>query len=205
MKETIGNIEAVIFDMGRVLVNIDNRVLVEKLFKGFKAEDIQELAHKTMHDPVMIKFNTGRMEPDEFARRMCGQFGLDLDFEAFKTLWCEIFYTMEGMEELVRRVRQQTTVGLLSDTDPVHWGFIRKRWPWIGAIANPTLSYEVGVMKPNAAIYAAAARNVGVPIEQCLFVDDLQTNVDGARAAGMPAIRFKSAARLEQQLRNIIG
>ena len=204
MSDLFRDIHAVIFDMGRVLVDIDNRLLVEKLFKGLDANNLQELGRRTMSDPAMVKFNTGRMGAEEFHRRMCETYQLDLNFEAFKKLWCEIFCTMNGMETLVGRVSTSLKVGLLSDTDPVHWNFIRNRWPWIGSIANPTLSYEVSVMKPDAAIYLAAAQNVGVGAEHCLFVDDLQANIDGAAAVGMQGIRFESVSRLEQQLKNLI-
>lgn len=194
------DIQAVIFDMGRVLVNIDNQLLVEKLFKGLNTNDPQELGRHTMSDPAMVEFNCGRIPDEEFHRRMCEQYGLEPNFETFKSLWCEIFYPMDGMEDLVRSVSKKTTVGLLSDTDPIHWNFIRNRWPWIGQIKNPTLSYEIGVMKPNAAIYLAAAQHVRTPPPQCLFIDDLQANVDGARAVGMQGLLFEGVKPLSQKL-----
>ena len=194
------DIRAIIFDLGRVLVNIDNKLLVEKLFKGLDADNLQELGRKTMGDPAMVEFNCGRMPAEEFYRRMCETYRLDLSFQAFQTLWCEIFYSMDGMKDLVGSISKKMTVGLLSDTDPIHWGSICSRWPWIAAIKNPTLSYEVGVMKPNAAIYLAAAENVGTPPQQCLFIDDLQANVDGARAIGMHGIRFENKDALARKL-----
>ncbi len=197
-------IQAVIFDLGRVLINIDNILLAEKLFKGMDAGNPQELGSRTMSDPAMIAFNTGQIGIEEFHRRMCRSFRLTMDIDVFKSLWCEIFYTMDGMEELVGRVLKKTAVGLLSDTDPIHWSFIRRRWPWISAIKNPTLSYEVGVMKPDAKIYLTAANNINTPPEHCLFIDDLRSNIEGARAVGMQAVRFESVSHLEQQLRNII-
>jgi FMN phosphatase YigB (HAD superfamily) len=197
-------IQAIIFDMGRVLVDIDNALLVEKLFTGLNASDPQELGRKTMADPAMVAFNTGQMDPEAFHARMCDTYQLELDFETFKRLWCEIFFTMDGMEKLVGRISNKTRVGLLSDTDPIHWTYIRTTWPWIDAIKKPTLSYQVGVMKPNPAIYRAAAEHVNTDPQHCLFIDDLEANVEGARAAGMQAIRFESVARLKQQLRNII-
>lgn len=196
-------ISAIIFDMGRVLVNIDNALLVEKLFTNLDAEDLQTLGRKTMSDPAMIEFNTGRIKADEFHRRMCEKYQIDADFEAFKILWCEIFYTMDGMEELVGKVSNKVVIGLLSDTDPVHWEHIRTTWPWINQIKNPTLSYEIGVMKPNPAIYLAATENVGTPPEHCLFVDDLQDNVDGAQAVGMQGIRFENATRLSRYFKDL--
>jgi putative hydrolase of the HAD superfamily len=152
----------------------------------------------------MAEFNTGRIGVAEFHRRMCARYELSMDLDTFKRLWCEIFYTMEGMEELVGQIKQTIIIGLLSDTDPIHWNHIRTTWPWIAAIANPTVSYEIGVMKPNPEIYRAAAANVRTPTEHCLFVDDLQDNVNGARAVGMSSVRFESVSLLREQLRCFI-
>ena len=197
------DIQAVIFDLGRVLVNIDNTLLVKKLSKGLEAADLQELARKTMRDPAMVAFNTGRIGPEEFYWRMCETYRLEPDFETFKRLWCEIFYTMDGMEDLVSSLNSRLVIGLLSDTDPIHWEHIQTTWPWIGRIKKPTLSYEVGVMKPNAAIYLTAARNVATELAHCLFIDDLEANVEGARAVGMQAIRFEDPATLLKDLDGI--
>lgn len=203
MTDKIHDIRAVIFDLGRVLVNIDNTLLLEKVFKGLCVNNLQELGRKTMCDPAMIEFNTGRIGPEEFHRRMHERYQLEPDFEMFKQLWCEIFYTMEGMESLVANLKNRLSIGLLSDTDPIHWGYIKTTWPWIGTIDKPTLSYEVGVMKPDAEIYLAGARNVRTDPRQCLFVDDLEVNVEGARAVGMQAILFENPTALSKQLKEI--
>ena len=58
-------------------------------------------------------------------------------------------------------------------------------------------------MKPNAGVYLAAAENVQTPPQHCLFIDDLQANVEGARAAGMQAIRFESVYTLARDLKKI--
>jgi FMN phosphatase YigB (HAD superfamily) len=55
-------------------------------------------------------------------------------------------------------------------------------------------------MKPDTAIYLAAAQNVQTPPPQCLYIDDLQANVEGARAAGMQAIRFENKDSLARDL-----
>jgi len=192
--------QAVIFDLGRVLVDIDNTFLVQTFFRNLDTRDLQELGRKTMSDPTMIEFNTGRMPPEEFHRQMCNTYRIELDYETFQKQWCRIFFTMEGMEQLVGRIRPNITVGLLSDTDPIHWNHIKTTWPWIGAIANPTLSYEVGVMKPDSKIFLAAAANVNTPLTKCLFIDDLQANCEGARAAGMQAVRFDGVDSLKDTL-----
>ena len=192
-------IEAIIFDLGRVLVAIDNTLLVEKLFKGFDKSDPQ-FVYKTMKNKPMIEFNSGRMIPEKFHRQICALFNLTMDYEAFITLWCSIFSPMDGMEQLVRRLQHNVRLGLLSDTDLVHWAYVKKTWPWLEVFEKPTLSFEVGVMKPDARIFLTAAQNVDTPPENCLYVDDLQDNVEGARAIGMTAILFENPTQIKNVL-----
>jgi putative hydrolase of the HAD superfamily len=64
-------------------------------------------------------------------------------------------------------------------------------------------SSRLGIMKPDAGIYEAAVAAVAVPGGDCLFVDDRAENVAGALAVGVPAVRFRSTARLEATLRRV--
>lgn len=201
--ETQPSIRAVIFDLGRVLVAIDDTFLVERLFKGLDAADTQQLARRTMADPAMVEFNSGRITPQAFYEKMRRTYSWDLTFDAFKSLWCRIFYPMDGMEELILQLRGKVALGLLSDTDPLHYNHIVTAWPWIAGFKNPTLSYQVGVMKPDPEIYRAAAENVRTPLENCLYIDDLADNIEGARAVGMNAVRFESVAQLTTVLHEL--
>jgi putative hydrolase of the HAD superfamily len=67
------------------------------------------------------------------------------------------------------------------------------------------LSHEVGMRKPEPAIYALAARRLGIPPEACVVVDDLITNVLGARAAGMHAILHEADASTVAELERLFG
>jgi FMN phosphatase YigB (HAD superfamily) len=156
-----------------------------------------------MADPAMVAFNSGQIGPEEFFERMRKTCRLQIDYDAFCRLWCGIFYPMEGMEELVTGLDRRVTVGLLSDTDPLHWNFIIRRWPWIGTLQRPTLSYQIGVMKPSPAIYLAAARRVKTPPQNCLYIDDLEDNVQGARVVGMTAVRFENVPQLKMILNEL--
>lgn len=57
------------------------------------------------------------------------------------------------------------------------------------------LSSSVGLVKPDRRIYELSARELGVEPEQCVFIDDLQKNADGAVGAGMRAIKYDSFAK----------
>ena len=62
-------------------------------------------------------------------------------------------------------------------------------------------SARAGLCKPEAAIYEHCARELGLVPERTLFIDDVQHNVDAARAAGWQALRFESPAQLGEELR----
>jgi putative hydrolase of the HAD superfamily len=52
-------------------------------------------------------------------------------------------------------------------------------------------SADVGLAKPDHAIYRLAAERLGLPVEECLFIDDTERNVVAAREVGMAAIHFR--------------
>jgi putative hydrolase of the HAD superfamily len=63
----------------------------------------------------------------------------------------------------------------------------------------------VGCRKPEARIYELTLERVGLPAEGCLFIDDLQPNVEGAEAAGMSAVRFRDNAQAIAEIRAALG
>jgi putative hydrolase of the HAD superfamily len=78
---------------------------------------------------------------------------------------------------------------------------LEREHAFIGWFADGVISGRVQRIKPEPEIYALAARRFGVPPQRLVFVDDTQSNVDAARAAGWQALRFVDAADCEAQLR----
>jgi HAD superfamily hydrolase (TIGR01509 family) len=66
------------------------------------------------------------------------------------------------------------------------------------------LSNSVGVTKPSRAIYEIAAKKLGVLPEECIFIDDIPANVEGANAVGMTGILFTSNHQLDVDLRELL-
>ena len=62
----------------------------------------------------------------------------------------------------------------------------------------------VGTRKPEPEIYAITLERLSLPASACVFVDDLPVNVEGARTAGMHAIRFRDNAQAVQELEAIL-
>ncbi len=66
-------------------------------------------------------------------------------------------------------------------------------------------SHEEGVGKPDSRFYAIACQRLGVAPEETVFVDDTPACVDGALAAGMPAVRFFDSVQAIAELTRLLG
>lgn len=106
-----------------------------------------------------------------------------------------------GTLELARRLKARgLRVGILSN-DSVEMARARRTRHGFDAVFDPiVISGEIGKAKPWRPIYDHAIERLGLPPSQVLFIDNREENVAGARAAGLQALRFEDAARLEAAL-----
>src|SRR3989454_2748931 len=93
--------------------------------------------------------------------------------------------------ELVRALRPRHRTGILSNADAT----LRERLTNVVGVVDLfddiVCSAEVGLAKPEPAIYALACDRLGVPAGACVFVDDHEANVDAATGAGLRAILYR--------------
>ncbi len=192
-------IDTVIFDLGRVMVTIAPcRPKFAALMRAIGVAPEEAFA-RFWRAPEVLAHNTGEISSEQFYQMVRDRFGLDYSWPEFAEAWSDLFEPMPGMEELFTQAAATRKVGILSDTDPLHWRQARKVLPCLDRAA-PTLSYIVGKVKPDAAMYRAAAENCGAAPNRCVFIDDLEGNVQGARDAGMVAVQFTNAEALRREL-----
>jgi epoxide hydrolase-like predicted phosphatase len=107
-----------------------------------------------------------------------------------------------SMIDAVRSARRQgLKTALLSNS----WGMDYPREQWAGAFDAVVISGEVGMRKPEPAIYLHTAQLLGVDPSRCVFVDDLAPNVRGAVAVGMVGVRHMSAEESIRELEQLFG
>ena len=107
--------------------------------------------------------------------------------------------------DLIRRLRPPYRTAVLSNADSTLVARLRDEHGIYDLFDEVVCSADVGLAKPEARIYALAAERVGLPADECVFIDDLDANVAGARHAGMSAIQFlvDRDDDLERQLADI--
>ena len=107
--------------------------------------------------------------------------------------------------EFVRALRPRLRTGLLTNAFRSARQEITHRWKIADAFDAIIVSAEEGVIKPDPGIYRVALERLAVAPEETLFIDDVEENVVGARAVGMQALRFESAAQAMEEVSRRTG
>ena len=193
-------ITAITFDLGNVLVRVDHFRFCRRL-AALAHVSPQEVYAQVFESSLEPGYDTGRLTSREFYERVTAHFGVALPYSRFRDLWCDLFDPMEGIEEVVQRLASIFPLFLLSNTNSLHFDYIKGRF---AALLQPfrafVLSYEVGSRKPEPAIYQSLIRQVGRPPEEILFLDDKVSFVEAARGQGITAWQFHSPQELQTEL-----
>ena len=96
-------------------------------------------------------------------------------------------------------------LGLLSNTNPLHFDYVLSKFPIIRVFDQWILSHEVGFKKPAVEIFQKAIKWANVDPQKILFIDDMKKHVEVAISLGIQGIHFKSAEQLKEELSLKLG
>ncbi|MBQ6079681.1 MAG: HAD family phosphatase [Muribaculaceae bacterium] len=110
---------------------------------------------------------------------------------------------MPGMRDLLTRLKANgyRLYGLTNWSNVVY--DVIEKFDILNMMDDRLISSEELLIKPDVAIYDRMCEKFGLIKEECLFTDDRQANIDGARAAGMPAVLFTDARQYEEDLKRL--
>jgi len=179
--------KAVIFDLGRVLVHYDHQKTVAT------TADLWHVTHNHLQplmQEVSAALGAGAMDAEMFHALLCTRLGQTPTFADFITAYAAgIQRDEEALAyALALQQRPDTTVAIMSNTNAAHVLWLDEHLPELREFDLVMMSNEVGVLKPEPAIFALALELLDVPPEQTIFIDDIAANVDAARGLGMAGI-----------------
>lgn len=194
-------IKTVIFDLGNVIVSFDHRKTSGRLAEALEhADDV--VYEKAVAGELVEEYNLGRLSTDEFIAKINQELGGQIGYEDFFAAWnCTFLSEPIISERFIESLSERYKLLILSDTNEMHFDFIRENYPLMNHFDGFIVSHRVNVAKPSAEIFQKAIELAGCLPEECLFIDDLAANVEGARRFGMHAIQFVSPAQLDEDLR----
>ena len=194
------NIQNVIFDLGKVLVDFDFDIFFKKLGYDPKDRHLDEAS-----EPILL-FESGKMKKIDFISRMRKVYNFNLSDEEFEKIWCEgIFTEIPEMIELAEKIGQKYNIFILSNTDEIHFPHIWKKFPSLHFFKNNLLlSYELDAVKPEPEIYLNALNKFDLNPRESIFIDDRSINIKTAEEVGFYGILNENSEKTIKHLEKIL-
>ena len=196
-----GSADALLFDLGRVVIDTDfARTL--KCWAGHAGCEPAHLTGRFSRDEAYRRHERGEISDAEFFASLRASLGIDVTDAQFLEGWNTVFAgTMPGIEPLLARAARSLPLYAFSNTNRAHEAhFSRAFAEVLGHFRKLFLSSTIGLRKPEAAAYDHVVKEIGVPAERIVFFDDLQENIEGARARGLIAIHVTSTRDVAEAL-----
>jgi glucose-1-phosphatase len=201
----------VIFDLGNVLVHIAPEAFLQTL--GIDSPENRAHYQKKVTD-IVRAYEHGDETTDQFLARLDGLFnsrngnpshkhgsnkGFSVD-DFRRAMLSIVGRPVTGMEEIVRSLSAKVPLGLLSNTNPLHFDSCMEHLPSLQFIPSHFLSYRLKSLKPDAKIFEQTVELLQLDAGDIFFIDDIPENVEAARKVGLNSHQFVGHEELRECL-----
>ena len=202
-------ISVIIFDLGNVIVDLSHYEIAAAL-----AEKSTHAQFKNPHNILLDVFNAkrpftqafdeGKQSTEEFYQETRNRYSLDISLDEFSQQWNTGFRENTQVTHLMETLLSNYRLFLMSNTNPLHYLYLKKSIAILSKMEESILSYEVGHVKPSPPIFEVALKKSKVPPEQILFIDDSKENIHSAEKFGIQGIVYQSPESLKEALNGIL-
>jgi putative hydrolase of the HAD superfamily len=162
---------------------------------------LADLKRILFDEHLQKRFERGELSEDAFRQTLEARVGRPLDAAALRRAASNIFTLNEPMLPFLDRWKHDGyRLVLLSNTCVTHYEWVLEQYEVLERFDHCVLSYRVGAVKPEDAIFRAALDAAGCPPEDCFYTDDIEEYVVRARELGIQAEVFRDVPTLRRQL-----
>lgn len=149
-------------------------------------------------------FERGEIDEPTFLRRLFGGRSDGPDPQILREAIVENYRFIDGMEPLLAELHELTELWVLSNY-PVWFERVRQELELDRFFRGYTVSYQIGVRKPDERAYTAVLAASRRDAASCVLIDDRLTNLEPARRLGLQAIHFVGVEALRQTLSSLVA
>jgi len=197
-------IKAIIWDLGGVLIRTEDFSSRLDLAKDCGLS-LNELEHLVFNSESGVKAQLGLITAEQHWKNVANA------LQKTEISIPDIQQRFWGGDRLdraligkIRQQRKEYMTALLSNAFDDLQNMIANVWKIQDAFDEIVISAEAGLMKPDRRIYSLVLDRLAVQPKEALFIDDFQTNIDGARRANIKAVQFFSTAQISSAVDNFL-
>jgi FMN phosphatase YigB (HAD superfamily) len=201
------NIEALLFDLGRVVIDLDQARAYARWAElaGVPMRDIASLVRERILDgEAYCRHERGEMSDAQFFAHLRRDLKIALSDAQFVDGWNRIFIgEMPGIRRVLASAQGLLPLYAFSNTNAAHQAYWSRNFcELLAPFRKIYVSHELGARKPEPAAFRTVVADMGFAPDRVLYFDDRPENVAGARACGLVAVEVTMAAEIEQVLRD---
>ncbi len=199
-------IKNIIFDLGGVILDIDENVVYKELEK--MGINTTELAHSKEFIEIMSKFDTGIYTAPTFRKKMKSLLGLEkMTDQKFDSLWNAMLLDIPRERiEAIEKVKKHYKIFLMSNTNEIHYDLyvrdlqLRFGYNEFDELFNKSyFSFAEHLEKPDPRFFELILDHEGLLPEETLFIDDTEKNIKVAKSLGINTYHI----RRDELVRNL--
>lgn len=198
-------VEAVIWDLGGVLVRSEDRSKRIRWEKKLQLEP-GELDKLVFEGETGRKAAMGQAQAADIWQSLRDRFALSNED---CSLLEQDFWAGDRVDQelisLIRELRPRFKTGLLSNAWPDLRHALEDLWEIADVFDKVVISAEVGLVKPDPRIYQLVLEQLGINPPQAIFIDDFAVNIKAAKQLGLHTIHFTSAADTQIRLKELLS
>lgn len=187
-----------IFDMGHVFVDFD----WEDICREFcvRANSSRSEFEEVLKYLGSLGYEKGNISTVDFLSEANQKLKTNVHIDEFHKIWNKNHIENSEMAALLQKLKTERPLYLLSNTNESHWHYLENNFRVSRHFEERILSFQVHASKPDKKIYEEVLKRSGRLASECLFVDDLEENIQAAKNIGMQGIRFQGIDHLKKEL-----
>ncbi len=194
---------AAVFDLGKVMVDFDYSIAARRI-AARGTMSLLEIARYINQSTLFVRYETGTVTTPQFYDEICQVTGFRGSLAEFGECFADIFVPIQPMVELQAALRQRgLTTYAFSNTNELAAEHIRRSFPFYDKFDGHILSYEHGVMKPDARLYEVVERQSGRRGAEILYLDDRPENIATGAQRGWQVILQESPEKTRAAIQKL--
>lgn len=197
----------IIFDLGNVLIEWNKEKILSKICKN----DLEyNLFNKLVFQSnLWIDLDNGKISLEFLENQLIDEMGHQYQDQIHELVWNWFNYVdlYDEVYELIKQLKKKNLqIYVLSNTSSIFHILLDSVLSKVSSVLDGyVISCEVKMMKPQKEIYLSLVNKYQLDIKDCIFLDDLEENVEAARTLGIKAFQIKERKEISNILKDLLN